>query len=99
MDSNVRAPRKGQEPADDERGRERGNGACPSIDRTTWTCNLWSGLHDRRASIDGPLRRGEAMVPSRGRLAQLVRAPRLHRGGRGFEPLTAHSYTFGQCDR
>jgi hypothetical protein len=25
-----------------------------------------------------------------GRLAQLVRAPRLHRGGRGFEPLTAH---------
>ena len=27
-----------------------------------------------------------------GRLAQLVRAPRLHRGGRGFEPLTAHSY-------
>jgi hypothetical protein len=28
-----------------------------------------------------------------GRLAQLVRAPRLHRGGRGFESLTAHSYT------
>ncbi len=27
---------------------------------------------------------------ARGRLAQLVRAPRLHRGGRGFEPLTAH---------
>ena len=25
-----------------------------------------------------------------GRLAQLVRAPRLHRGGRGFEPLSAH---------
>jgi hypothetical protein len=26
----------------------------------------------------------------RGRLAQLVRAPRLHRGGRGFESLIAH---------
>lgn len=26
----------------------------------------------------------------RGRLAQLVRAPGLHPGGRGFEPLTAH---------
>lgn len=25
-----------------------------------------------------------------GRIAQLVRAPRLHRGGRGFEPLSAH---------
>src|SRR5438552_686055 len=25
-----------------------------------------------------------------GRLAQLVRAPRLHRGSRGFESLTAH---------
>ena len=25
-----------------------------------------------------------------GRLAQLVRAPRLHRGGRGFESLSAH---------
>jgi hypothetical protein len=26
----------------------------------------------------------------RGRLAQLVRAPRLHRGGRRFESCTAH---------
>ena len=26
----------------------------------------------------------------RGLLAQLARAPRLHRGGRGFEPLTTH---------
>ncbi len=25
-----------------------------------------------------------------GRLAQLVRAPRLHRGGRGFKSLSAH---------
>ena len=25
-----------------------------------------------------------------GRLAQLARAPRLHRGGRGFESLIAH---------
>jgi hypothetical protein len=25
-----------------------------------------------------------------GRLAQLVRAPRLHRGGPRFEPVTAH---------
>jgi hypothetical protein len=25
-----------------------------------------------------------------GQIAQLVRAPRLHRGGRGFEPLFAH---------
>jgi hypothetical protein len=30
-----------------------------------------------------------------GRLAQLVRAPRLHRGGRGFEPLTAHQLLGG----
>src|SRR3954469_7466690 len=29
-------------------------------------------------------------VQSLGRLAQLVRAPRLHRGSRGFESLTAH---------
>ena len=28
--------------------------------------------------------------PGHGRLAQLARAPRLHRGGRGFEPLSAH---------
>src|SRR3954452_4542007 len=28
-----------------------------------------------------------------GRLAQLVRAPRLHRGCRGFESLTAHHST------
>lgn len=28
-----------------------------------------------------------------GLLAQLVRAPRLHRGGRGFESLTAHPLT------
>jgi hypothetical protein len=28
----------------------------------------------------------------RGRLAQLVRASRLHREGRGFEPLTAHHH-------
>jgi hypothetical protein len=28
--------------------------------------------------------------PTFGRLAQLARAPRLHRGGRGFEPLSAH---------
>jgi hypothetical protein len=27
---------------------------------------------------------------NRGRLAQLVRAPRLHRGGRGFKSLSAH---------
>src|ERR1700686_3407259 len=27
-----------------------------------------------------------------GRLAQLVRAPRLHRGCRGFESLTAHQH-------
>jgi len=33
------------------------------------------------------------MYASRGRLAQLVRASRLHREGRGFEALTAHSYT------
>ena len=26
-----------------------------------------------------------------GRIAQLVRAPRLHRGGRGFDPCSAHA--------
>ena len=30
------------------------------------------------------------MIFKFGRLAQLARAPRLHRGGRGFEPLSAH---------
>ena len=30
--------------------------------------------------------------PGDGRLAQLVRAPRLHRGSRGFESLTAHQW-------
>jgi hypothetical protein len=39
----------------------------------------------------GPARRiGYHAAQHDGRLAQLVRAPRLHRGGRGFEPLTAH---------
>ncbi len=33
---------------------------------------------------------GALASASHGRLAQLVRAPRLHRGGRGFEALTAH---------
>jgi hypothetical protein len=28
-----------------------------------------------------------------GRIAQLVRAPRLHRGGQGFESLFAHTNT------
>lgn len=34
-----------------------------------------------------------------GRLAQLVRAPRLHRGGRGFEPLAAHQTSKKPPDR
>ena len=48
--------------------------------------------------------RSEVQVPHRppwtdyrtpyGRLAQLARAPRLHRGGRGFEPLSAHHESF-----
>ena len=36
------------------------------------------------------LRAAHRVLCSLGRLAQLVRAPRLHRGGRGFEPLAAH---------
>ena len=32
-----------------------------------------------------------------GRLAQLARAPRLHRGGRGFEPLSAHQSNNRPC--
>ena len=32
----------------------------------------------------------EYPVKKLGRLAQLARAPRLHRGGLGFESLTAH---------
>ena len=34
-----------------------------------------------------------------GRLAQLVRAPRLHRGGRRFEPCTAHQLYPRICGR
>ena len=38
-----------------------------------------------------PLRPIRGMLERlRGRLAQLVRAPGLHPGGRGFEPLAAH---------
>ena len=37
------------------------------------------------------LRKG--FVDNKGRLAQLVRALRLHRRGRGFEPLTVHVKT------
>src|SRR5690606_11365996 len=39
-----------------------------------------------------------ATVRAPGRLAQMARAPRLHRGGRGFEPLTAHSPAPGETD-
>ncbi len=35
-----------------------------------------------------------AIMRFSGRLAQLVRAPRLHRGGRGFESLSAHHFFF-----
>ena len=31
-------------------------------------------------------------IPERGRLAQLVRAPRWHRGGHWFESITAHFF-------
>src|SRR5436305_1411175 len=37
--------------------------------------------------------RSGVLLASGGRLAQLVRASRLHREGRGFEPLTAHHPT------
>jgi hypothetical protein len=32
------------------------------------------------------------MLASYARLAQLVRAPRLHRGGQGFDSLGAHQF-------
>ena len=55
----------------------------------------WAPLHFARPMRRSPLRAAFLLpashrLPCRGRLAQLVRAPRLHRGGRGFEPLTAH---------
>ena len=31
-------------------------------------------------------------VPTLGRLAQLARAPRLHRGGQGFKSLSGHRF-------
>ena len=53
--------------------------------------------------------RPEVQVPHRppitvddlcGRLAQLARASRLHREGRGFEPLSAHQKKISYpCDR
>lgn len=33
------------------------------------------------------------IISNVGRIAQLVRAPRLHRGGQGFESLCAHSFS------
>ncbi len=43
----------------------------------------------RCATLEVPAGREATGHPS-GQIAQLVRAPRLHRGGRGFEPLFAH---------
>ena len=46
-----------------------------------------SGLENNRRTADT----SACLIHSdAGRLAQLVRAPRLHRGGRGFESLSAH---------
>ena len=64
----------------------------------------WGGVHagehsgrlPRRASLCDTEARAcgrEATGLPRGQIAQLVRAPRLHRGGRGFEPLFAHFST------
>ena len=36
---------------------------------------------------------------ARGHLAQLARASRLHRGGRGFESLSAHKGSRGELNR
>lgn len=44
--------------------------------------------HLDRHTREGPWRKVD--LSASGRLAQLVRAPRLHRGCRGFEPLIAH---------
>ena len=45
---------------------------------------------DRRPAGDDPRRGLNGTLARVGRLAQLVRAPRLHRGGRWFEPSSAH---------
>ena len=47
-----------------------------------------ASLETKPRTVDTPA----CPVLDRGRLAQLVRAPRLHRGGRGFESLSAHSF-------
>src|SRR3990167_9552421 len=48
----------------------------------------------RRAALRGLYPQGcggsSPLVRTKGHLAQLARAPRLHRGGRGFESLSAH---------
>ena len=44
-------------------------------------------------------RRPSSGQATTGRLAQLVRAPRLHRGGRRFESCTAHQFSLAQSSR
>lgn len=53
-------------------------------------CQPCSGPHDRNVAIL-PSRSNASVGRGSGRVAQLVRAFRLHRRGRGFESLSAHS--------
>ncbi len=41
-----------------------------------------------RSNLD--ICRAQNYISMKGRLAQLARAPRLHRGGQGFESLSGH---------
>ncbi len=53
----------------------------------------WAGLSRSTGALAGRARRAVRAQAGRqrdGRLAQMVRASRLHREGRGFESLTAH---------
>ena len=63
--------------------------SCPRSPRLRSLESRKKTTHDYRAEC---CRSCPAIRGTCGRLAQLVRAPRLHRGGWGFESLVAHYY-------
>ena len=74
-------------------GAARGDGrGRPGRGRRPQPRGAWSGRDDGSFEpvFDTAVQRS-AYNPPAGRIAQLVRAPRLHRGGQGFESLFAHS--------
>ncbi len=57
-------------------------------------CNLYlTHLQKRLLSVFSELHSSSFERVDLGRLAQLVRASRLHREGRGFESLIAHQFS------